>query len=120
APRRLWPSRGRRGLGGRRAGGRGAARVARVDGRRHGIRESAAQCAPLPRAAREPRRRTDRHDLNGTGTRADHRAAASLRSVTLSAPAGARAAPAARRALALIILLACLLATGSCSVYFYP
>ncbi|TLY58307.1 MAG: phospholipid carrier-dependent glycosyltransferase, partial [Gammaproteobacteria bacterium] len=91
--------------------------MARVDGRRHGLRESAAQCAPLPRAAREPRRRTDRHDLNGTGTRADHRAAASLRSVTLSAPAGARAAPAARRALALILLLACLLAAGSWRVY---
>ncbi|TLZ28603.1 MAG: phospholipid carrier-dependent glycosyltransferase, partial [Gammaproteobacteria bacterium] len=107
----------RRGLRGHRTGVRGAARLARVHGRCYRLPGAAAQSPQLPRAPAEPGRRADRHDFNGTGARADHHAAAPVRSVSLSASVSGRCAAAGRLALALIILLACALAAGSWRVY---
>src|SRR6202030_1635336 len=52
-----------------------------------------------------------------TGARANHHVAAPVGSVALTAFVSARAAAAARLALALIILLSCALAAGSWRVY---
>ncbi|TLY91458.1 MAG: phospholipid carrier-dependent glycosyltransferase [Gammaproteobacteria bacterium] len=88
-----------------------------MHGRCYRLPGAAAQCPQLPRAPAEPGRRADRHDFNGTGARADHHAAAPVRSVSLSASVRGRCAAAGRLALALIILLACALAAGSWRVY---
>ena len=76
----------RRRLRRHRAGVRGAARLARVHRGRDALRGAAGQCARLPRAPAGARRRADRPDFNGPRPRADHRAAAPVRSADLDAP----------------------------------
>ena len=81
------------------------------------LRCAAGQCAPLPRAHRSNWSRTDRHDLHRTGSRADHRAAASVRSLTLAPPLPGRSGWTVRVALALVILGSCVLAAGCWRIY---
>ena len=69
----------RRCLRGRGAGVRRDAGLEGIHHRRHLVRRAARQCAQLPAAPAGAGGRAHRHHLDGSGSRSDHRAAASVR-----------------------------------------